>query len=275
MERAGARHHDQGQAVPRHLEGARAQPHRHARASTSLRVSRSLQACEGSCSWSMPRRASRHRHLANAYLAIENGLRDRPVANKIDLPAADRTGRPWRSADLLGDDPPHVLRISAQDGDAGVADVLDAIVERVPTPAGDPDAPAARSSSTPPRPVPRRRRLRPGRGRLVLQPRGAPDDGHRHPLRRRGARRLLPGHDPRRGAHRRRGGLRRDRAEGRLAAPRRRHAHLARAPCRHAASRLPGREADGLRRHLPDRLGRLSRAPRCARAASSTTPLSC
>jgi GTP-binding protein LepA len=79
--------------------------------------------------------------LANAYLAIENGLEIVPVANKIDLPAADPDGTAVEVADLLGDDPTHVLRISAKTGD-GVAGVLDAIVERVPPPAGELDAPA-------------------------------------------------------------------------------------------------------------------------------------
>src|SRR5205085_9824595 len=54
---------------------------------------------------------------------------------------ADPDGTPHELADLIGDTPEHVLRISAKTGE-GVADVLDAIVERVPPPAGDPQAPA-------------------------------------------------------------------------------------------------------------------------------------
>jgi len=61
--------------------------------------------------------------------------------NKIDLPQADPDGTSIEVADLLGDDPAKVVRISAKTG-IGVADVLDAIVERVPPPAGEAEAPA-------------------------------------------------------------------------------------------------------------------------------------
>jgi GTP-binding protein LepA len=104
-------------------------------------VSRSLQACEGALLVVDAAQGIEAQTLANAYLAIENGLDIVPVANKIDLPAADPVGTAVEVAELLGDDPTHVLRISAKTGD-GVADVLDAIVERVPPPAGDPDSPA-------------------------------------------------------------------------------------------------------------------------------------
>jgi len=104
-------------------------------------VSRSLQACEGALLVVDAAQGIEAQTLANAYLAIENGLEIVPVANKIDLPAADPDGTAVEVADLLGDDPARVLRISAKTGD-GVADVLDAIVERVPPPAGDLDASA-------------------------------------------------------------------------------------------------------------------------------------
>ncbi len=104
-------------------------------------VSRSLQACEGALLVVDAAQGVEAQTLANAYLAIENGLEIVPVANKIDLPAADPDATAVEVADLLGDDPARVLRISAKTGD-GVADVLDAIVERVPPPAGDPEAPA-------------------------------------------------------------------------------------------------------------------------------------
>jgi GTP-binding protein LepA len=104
-------------------------------------VSRSLQACEGALLVVDAAQGVEAQTLANAYLAIENGLEIVPVANKIDLPAADPDGTAVEVADLLGDDPTRVLRISAKTGD-GVADVLDAIVERVPPPAGDPQSPA-------------------------------------------------------------------------------------------------------------------------------------
>jgi GTP-binding protein LepA len=104
-------------------------------------VSRSLQACEGALLVVDAAQGIEAQTLANAYLAIENGLEIVPVANKIDLPAADPDGTALEVADLLGDDPARVLRISAKTGD-GAADVLDAIVERVPPPEGDPDAAA-------------------------------------------------------------------------------------------------------------------------------------
>jgi GTP-binding protein LepA len=104
-------------------------------------VSRSLQACEGALLVVDAAQGIEAQTLANAYLAIENGLEIVPVANKIDLPAADPDRTAVEVADLLGDDPSHVLRISAKTGD-GVAAVLDAIVERVPPPAGEPESPA-------------------------------------------------------------------------------------------------------------------------------------
>jgi GTP-binding protein LepA len=103
-------------------------------------VSRSLQACEGALLVVDAAQGIEAQTLANAYLAIENGLEIVPVANKIDLPAADPDGTAVEVAELLGDDPARVLRISAKTGD-GVAGVLDAVVERVPPPAGDLQAP--------------------------------------------------------------------------------------------------------------------------------------
>src|ERR671911_1991410 len=104
-------------------------------------VSRSLQACEGALLVVDAAQGTQAQTLANAYLAIENNLDIVPVVNKIDLPQADPDTTARELADLIGDDAEHVLRISAKTGE-GVEDVLDAIVERVPPPAGDPDAPA-------------------------------------------------------------------------------------------------------------------------------------
>jgi GTP-binding protein LepA len=103
-------------------------------------VSRSLQACEGALLVVDAAQGTEAQTLANAYLAVENNLEIVPVVNKIDLPAADPDTVAAEVADLIGEDPDHVLRISAKTGD-GVAAVLDAIVERIPPPAGDPDAP--------------------------------------------------------------------------------------------------------------------------------------
>jgi GTP-binding protein LepA len=104
-------------------------------------VSRSLQACEGALLVVDAAQGTQAQTLANAYLAIENNLDIVPVVNKIDLPSADPDAVASEIADLIGDDPEHVLRISAKTG-AGVEDVLDAVVERVPPPSGDPEAPA-------------------------------------------------------------------------------------------------------------------------------------
>src|SRR6476659_1431205 len=103
-------------------------------------VSRSLQACEGALLVVDAAQGIEAQTLANAYLAIENNLEIVPVVNKIDLPQADPDGSAAELADLVGGKPEDVLRISAKTG-AGVAEVLDAIVERIPAPAGDPDAP--------------------------------------------------------------------------------------------------------------------------------------
>ncbi|MEX2613927.1 MAG: GTP-binding protein, partial [Gaiellaceae bacterium] len=107
----------------------------------SYEVSRSLQACEGALLLVDASQGIQAQTLANAYLALENELEIVPVANKIDLPQADAAAAAAELSKLVGDDPDRVLRISAKTG-AGVEDVLDALVERVPPPAGDADAPA-------------------------------------------------------------------------------------------------------------------------------------
>jgi GTP-binding protein LepA len=104
-------------------------------------VSRSLQACEGALLVVDAAQGTQAQTLANAYLAIENNLEIVPVVNKIDLPQADSDGAAAELADLIGDSPDHVLRISAKTG-KGVEDVLDAVLERIPPPGGDPEAPA-------------------------------------------------------------------------------------------------------------------------------------
>jgi GTP-binding protein LepA len=104
-------------------------------------VSRSLQACEGALLVVDAAQGIEAQTLANAYLAIDGGLEIVPAANKIDLPQADPDGAARELGDLLGESPERVLRISAKTG-IGVPDVLDAIVERIQAPAGEPDAPA-------------------------------------------------------------------------------------------------------------------------------------
>src|SRR5215207_4175122 len=103
-------------------------------------VSRSLQACEGALLVVDAAQGIEAQTLANAYLAIENDLEIVPVVNKIDLPQADPDAAAAEVAELVGEGAERVLRISAKTGE-GVAEVLDAIVERIPPPSGDPAAP--------------------------------------------------------------------------------------------------------------------------------------
>src|SRR5919106_723427 len=104
-------------------------------------VSRALQACEGALLLVDAAQGIQAQTLANAYLALENDLEIVPVVNKIDLPQADPDATAADLAALVGEDPARVLRISAKTGE-GVADVLDALLERIPAPRGAPEAPA-------------------------------------------------------------------------------------------------------------------------------------
>jgi GTP-binding protein LepA len=104
-------------------------------------VSRSLQACEGAVLVVDAAQGVEAQTVANAYLAIENDLELLPVVNKIDLPQADPDAASTEIAELIGGDPADVLRISAKTGQ-GVEEVLDAVVDRIPPPAGEPNAPA-------------------------------------------------------------------------------------------------------------------------------------
>ncbi len=103
-------------------------------------VSRSLAACEGVLLIVDSAQGIEAQTLANCYLALEHDLEIVAVLNKIDLPAAD----PDRYADeierVLGLPADEILRISAKTGE-GVAEVLDAVIERIPAPVGDPEAP--------------------------------------------------------------------------------------------------------------------------------------
>ena len=104
-------------------------------------VARSLQACEGAILLVDAAQGVEAQTVANAYLAIENDLEIIPVVNKIDLPQADPAGVAAELAELVGGDPDRVLAVSAKTGE-GVAAVLDAVIERVPAPAGDVEAPS-------------------------------------------------------------------------------------------------------------------------------------
>ena len=224
-------------------------------------VSRSLQACEGAVLVVDAAQGIEAQTVANAYLAIENDLEIVPVLNKIDLPQADPEGAAVAVSALVGDTPDHVLRISAKTGE-GVADVLDAIVERIPAPAGDPAAPPRAlifdSSYDQYRGVVAFVRVVDGvfrRGEALR----AMALGTR--VRRRGARFHVADDDAGRRALRRRGRLRDHRAEGRLAAAGRRHADRrwrGRPPSRCPATRTSSRWS----------------SPGCSRPTPTSTPSS-
>jgi len=106
----------------------------------SYEVSRSLAACEGALLVVDAAQGVEAQTVANTYAAVEAGLELIPVLNKVDLPSAEPERVAAEITDLIGGDPDEVLRISAKTGE-GVADVLEAIVERIPAPEGDPQAP--------------------------------------------------------------------------------------------------------------------------------------
>jgi len=106
----------------------------------SYEVSRSLAACEGALLLVDASQGVEAQTLANAYLAIESGLDIIPVVNKIDLPAADPQGVAAELAGVLGGQPDEVVFVSAKTGQ-GVDDLLEAIVTRLPAPAGEPHGP--------------------------------------------------------------------------------------------------------------------------------------
>ncbi|MEX0151481.1 translation elongation factor 4 [Microbacterium sp. LMI1-1-1.1] len=104
-------------------------------------VSRSLAACEGAILLVDAAQGIEAQTLANLYLALENDLTIIPVLNKIDLPAADPEKYAAELAGLIGGDPADVLRVSGKTG-MGVEELLDLIVEKIPAPVGQADAPA-------------------------------------------------------------------------------------------------------------------------------------
>ncbi len=107
----------------------------------SYEVSRALAACEGALLVVDAAQGIEAQTLANAYLAVDADLELVPVVNKIDLPSADPDRVAQEVEDVVGLDAADVLPVSAKTGQ-GVAAVLQAIIERVPPPSGDPDGPA-------------------------------------------------------------------------------------------------------------------------------------
>ncbi len=103
-------------------------------------VSRSLAACEGVILVVDAAQGIEAQTLANTYLALENDLEIVPVLNKLDLPAADPDRYSAEIEQVLGIPASDVLRISAKTG-LGVEDLLDAVIDRIPAPLGDENAP--------------------------------------------------------------------------------------------------------------------------------------
>ncbi len=106
----------------------------------SYEVSRSLAACEGVVLLVDASQGIEAQTLANCYAAMEHDLAIVAVLNKIDLPAAEPDRVAGEIERVLGMPAAEVLRISAKTG-VGVPELLDAVVERIPAPTGDPDAP--------------------------------------------------------------------------------------------------------------------------------------
>jgi GTP-binding protein LepA len=106
----------------------------------SYEVTRSLAACEGALLLVDASQGVEAQTLANAYLAVDNNLDIIPVINKIDLPGAQPEEARRQISDIIGLDGDHAILASAKLG-TGVPDILEAIVHRLPPPAGKPDAP--------------------------------------------------------------------------------------------------------------------------------------
>lgn len=106
----------------------------------SYEVSRSIAACEGALLIVDAAQSIQAQTISNLYLALEHDLEIIPVLNKIDLPSANPEEVTDEIVNLLGCKPEDVLRASGKTG-AGVEELLEQIVERIPAPSGDPNAP--------------------------------------------------------------------------------------------------------------------------------------
>lgn len=106
----------------------------------SYEVSRSLAACEGALLIVDAAQGIQAQTISNLYLALENDLEIIPVLNKIDLPSANVEEAADDIVDLIGCQHEEIIKASAKTGQ-GVAEILEAIVQRIPAPQGDPNAP--------------------------------------------------------------------------------------------------------------------------------------
>ena len=106
----------------------------------SYEVSRSIASCEGALLVVDASQGVQAQTISNLYQAVDHGLEIIPVLNKIDMDSAMVDVVTDEVCDLLGCDPEDVYKVSARTGE-GVAPLLDAIVEKIPAPKGDPEAP--------------------------------------------------------------------------------------------------------------------------------------
>ena len=106
----------------------------------SYEVSRALASCEGALLLIDASQGVEAQTLANLYLALEHNLEIIPVINKIDLPSADIDRVKSQIEDDLGLDPESAILTSAKEG-LGIEDVMEAVIDQLPPPTGDPDAP--------------------------------------------------------------------------------------------------------------------------------------
>ncbi len=106
----------------------------------SYEVSRSIAACEGALLIVDAAQSIQAQTISNLYLALENDLEIIPVLNKVDLPSANPEEVTDDIVDLLGCDPEDVIHASGKTG-FGVDNILNAIIDRIPAPEGDPEAP--------------------------------------------------------------------------------------------------------------------------------------
>ena len=224
-------------------------------------VSHSLQACEGAILVVDATQGIEAQTLANVHLALRENLTLIPVLNKIDLPSADPDTIMDELENVLAIPREEVILASAKDG-TGVPEILEAIVDRIPAPKGDPAKPLQGlifdSHYDAYKGVVVYVRLAQGTLRLHDDIRLMGSGATAEPL---GARRLPAPARAGQAAPGGRGRLRRDRAQERPRGAGRRHRHDRGAPAARAAARLPARQEPRLRRHLPGQRRGLPAAP--------------